>query len=134
MSSISAIALSGMTAALQRLTAAASNIANAHSNGPLPGAPNSAGYPPAYSPIEVVQSPVLGGGVLARIVPSPTAPVAIYDPSAPYADSQGMVAAPDVDVAAELLDLVTARYDFAANLMVLRTESAMYAALFDIKA
>ena len=134
MSSISAIALSGMQAALQRVTAAASNIANARSSGPLPGAANAANYPPPYSPVEVVQSPVLGGGVLARIVPSPTAPVPTYDPDAPYADSQGMVATPDVDIAHEILNLFTARQNFAANLMVLRTESAMYAALFDIKA
>jgi flagellar basal-body rod protein FlgC len=134
MSPVSAIALSGMNAALQRLTAAASNIANARSSGPLPGAANTANYPPPYSPVEVVQSPVLGGGVLARIVPSRTAPVPTYDPDAPYADSQGMVATPDVDIAHEMLNLVTARHHFAANLMVLRAEASMYAALLDIKA
>jgi len=123
-----------MNAALQRLTAAASNIANARSSGPLPSAANAANYPPPYSPVEVVQSSVLGGGVLARIVPSPAGPVATYDPGAPYADSQGMVATPGVDLASEIVNLITAKRDFAANLAVMRTETAMYAALLDIKA
>jgi flagellar basal-body rod protein FlgC len=123
-----------MNAALLRLNAAASNIANARSSGPLPGAANATGHPPAYAPVEVVQSSVLGGGVLARVIPSSAGPVATYDPGAPYADSQGMVATPDVDLASEIVNLITAKRDFAANLAVMRTETAMYAALLDIKA
>jgi flagellar basal-body rod protein FlgC len=133
MSPVSAIALSGMKAAMQRFGAAASNIANVRSHGPLPSA-TATGYPPAYTPVDVVQMSVLGGGVVSRVVNSPRGPVAYYDPSAPYADAQGMVAAPDIDLGSEMVDLITAELDFAANLVVLRAESDMLAALLDIKA
>ena len=72
------------------------------------------------------------GGVVSRVINSPRGPVAYYDPSAPYADANGMVAAPDIDIATEFVDLITAELDFAANLMVLRVESDMMASLFDI--
>ena len=132
MSPVSAIALSGMKAALQRFDAAANNIANVRSYGPLPSAA-ATGYPPVYTPVDVVQMSVPGGGVVSRVINSPRGPVAYYDPSAPYADANGMVAAPDIDLAVEFVDLITAELDFAANLMVLRVESDMMASLFDIK-
>jgi len=132
MSPVSAIALSGIKAALQRFDAAANNIANVRSYGPLPGAA-AAGYPAAYTPVDVVQLSVSGGGVVSRVINSPRGPIAYYDPSAPYADADGMVAAPDIDLASEMVNLVTAELDFAANLMVLRAESEMMASLFDIK-
>jgi flagellar basal-body rod protein FlgC len=133
MSPVSTIALSGMKAALQRLDAAASNIANVRSYGPLPSAA-ATGYPPPYTPVDVVQMSVAGGGVVSRVINSPRGPVAYYDPSAPYADASGMVGAPDIDLAGEMVNLITAELDFAANLMVLRAESEMMASLFDIKA
>lgn len=134
MSPVSAIALSGMKAATLRFSAAASNIANARSNGPLPDAPGAAGYPPAYHPLRVVQIPADGGGTLARIESYPTDIVTAYDPHAPYADEQGMVAAPDIDLVEETLQLITASNEFAANLLVLRVDADMTARLFDIKA
>jgi flagellar basal-body rod protein FlgC len=77
---------------------------------------------------------VPGGGVVSRVINSPQGPVAYYDPSAPYADANGMIAAPDIDLASEIVNLITAELDFAANLIVLRAESDMMASLFDIKA
>ncbi len=134
MSPVSAIALSGMKAATLRFAAAASNIANARSNGPLPGAGAAAGYPPAYHPLRVVQMPANGGGTLARIESYPTDIITTYDPHAPYADDEGMVAAPDVDLVEETLQLITASNGFAANLVVLRIDAEMSARLLDIKA
>lgn len=133
MSPVSAIALSGMKAALQRFDAAANNIANVRSHGPLPSA-TASGYPPAYTPVDVVQMSVAGGGVVSHVINSPRGPVVYYDPSAPYADGDGMVAAPDIDLASEIVNLATAELDFAANLVVLRAESQMMGSLFDIKA
>jgi len=133
MSPVSAIALSGMKAALQRFDAAASNIANVRSYGPLPSAA-ATGYPPPYTPVDVVQMSVAGCGVVSCVINSPRGPVAYYDPSAPYADANGMIGAPDIDLAGEMINLITAELDFAANVMVLRAESEMMASLFDIKA
>jgi flagellar basal-body rod protein FlgC len=133
MSPVSAISLSGLNAAMLRIGAAASNIANMRSNGPLPGAASAAGHPPAYTPVQVAQSTAAGGGIEARIISSPAAPVEIYDPSAPYADARGMVASPDTDLAGEMLQLVTASNEFAANLLVMRIDAQMSATLFDMK-
>jgi len=133
MSPVSAIALSGMNAASLRLTAAASNIANTRSTGPLPGAPNPTGHEPAYTPLHVEQTTAPGGGVLAHIAPSTEEPVPLYDPDAPYADSEGMVAAPDIDQVAEILELIKASQEFAANLLVLRIDAEMSAQLLDMK-
>jgi flagellar basal-body rod protein FlgC len=133
MSSVSAIALSGMNAALLRLNAAANNIANARSNGPLPGAAASGSFPPAFTPVDVVQVSQPGGGVAARLVPNLSGPVAVYDPSAPYADSRGFIATPNVDLAEQMVQLLTARTDYSANLKVLRTEYEMLGALLNIR-
>lgn len=48
MSIASTIAVSGLSVASLRLQVAASNIANASSDGPLPGTPNLENFPPAY--------------------------------------------------------------------------------------
>ena len=134
MSPVSAIALSGMNAAMLRLSASARNIANVRSNGPLPGAAQAGDYPPAFTPVDVVQISRLGGGVEAYIVDSPVPPVAVYDPSAPYADANGFVAAPDIDLGEQVVGLLTARNEYAANLMVLLVEADMMDRLLDIKA
>jgi flagellar basal-body rod protein FlgC len=134
MSSILAIAASGMAAATRRLEVSASNIANMSDTGPLPGAnaPNAAGYPPAYAPLRVDQIDVAGGTATTVTTVSPSY-VPSYDPSAPYADKNGMVAAPNVDLANEFVQQVTARYAFALNAKVMQTESEMMKALLDIK-
>jgi flagellar basal-body rod protein FlgC len=131
MSIASTIAVSGMTAASLRLQVSANNVANALSSGPLPGAANSGGYPAAYAPERVNQTDVAGGGTSARIGFVSPSYVQAYDPAAPYADSHGMVASPNVDLATELVQQLVARYTFAANAHVVRTDAQMTSALFD---
>src|SRR5262245_3423268 len=99
MSIASAIAISGLIAADLRLQVAASNIANLRSEGPPPGAPNPGDVPPAYSALRVNQTDVVGGGTLATVVAGSPATVQSYDPSAFFADANGMVASPNVDLA-----------------------------------
>jgi flagellar basal-body rod protein FlgC len=132
MSTLTSIGLSGLNAATLRLNASASNIANARSNGPLVDAGRAKSYNPAYTTVEVVQTSSALGGTQARLVSSPAAPVAAYDPAAPYADAQGMVATPDVDCVSETLQLLTARYEFAANLSVIRADDELSAGRLSI--
>src|SRR5215471_5344553 len=101
MSVISAIALSGLNAASLRLQVSANNVANAYSAGPLPGSPASGSYPDAYTPERVNQGDLGGGGLRATIGAVSRATVAVSDPSAPYADGEGMVGMPKVDFASE---------------------------------
>jgi flagellar basal-body rod protein FlgC len=133
MGSILAIASSGLAAASLRLQVSASNVANAEDTGPLPDAANAGSYPPAYVPQRINQVAVAGGGtqaVATNISPSYTT---AYDPTAPYADQNGNVAAPNVDLANEAVQQITAKYEFAANAKVIQVYSDMMKTLLDIK-
>ena len=134
MSIASTIAVSGLNVASLRLQVAASNIANASSDGLLPGAPNPENFPPAYSALRLNQVDNLGGGTSATVSNVSPTTVATYDPSAPYADSRGMVASPNVDLANELVQVLIARFSYAANAQVIRADAQMSAALFDLTA
>jgi flagellar basal-body rod protein FlgC len=134
MSIASTIAVSGLSVASLRLQVAASNIANASSDGPLPGTPNPKNFPPAYSALRVNQVDNFGGGTSATVTNVLPPTVATYDPTAPYADGGGMVASPNVDLANELVQLLVARFSYAANAQVIRVDAQMSAALFNITA
>ena len=102
MSSILSIAASGMAAASQRLQVSAENIANAESDGPLPSAGAAVRRNiPDYVPLQVDQVATPGGGTGAVVVDVQPAAVAAYAPTAPFADPNGEVAAPNVDYANE---------------------------------
>lgn len=134
MSIASTIAVSGLNVASLRLRVSASNIANALSSGPLPGAPNPENFPPAYSHLRVNQVDVVGGGTSASMTAVSPSTVATFDPTAPFADSRGIVASPNIDLANELVQTLIARYSFAANAKVIHVDAQMSADLFDITA
>jgi flagellar basal-body rod protein FlgC len=121
-----------MNAASLRLNVAARNIANARSNGALPSADAPEDAPQAYVPQRVDQVEI-AGGTAARVTSVSPATVPVYDPTASYADENGMVAAPNVDIASELVEVMVAKYTFAANAAVVRAESDMMKSLLDIK-
>jgi flagellar basal-body rod protein FlgC len=134
MSIASTIAVSGLSVASLRLQVAASNIANASSDGPLPGAPNPENFPPAHSTLRLNQVDSLGGGTSATVTNVSPSTIETYDPTAPYADGRGMVASPNVDLANELVQVLIARFSYAANAQVIRADAQMSAALFDLTA
>jgi flagellar basal-body rod protein FlgC len=135
MSSILSIASSGMAAAMRRLEVSASNVANAMSDGPLPSADASvqAQFPPAYTPKRVEQVASPDGGTQAVVSDVTPATVASFDPGAPYADANGMVATPNVNFAGEAVQQLIARYTFAMNAAVERSYERMMKSLLDIK-
>ena len=136
MSDISTIALSGMSAATRRLEVSASNVANVMSDGALPSANGTvpAGAPTAYAPLEVVQTATAGGGTQASVTTVTPSTTAVYDPQASFANQDGLVAAPNVDLSQELVGQMVAKYSFAANAMVMRADDRMTKTLLDIKA
>ncbi|MBS1181467.1 MAG: flgC 1 [Proteobacteria bacterium] len=127
-SSTSSISASGMRAAATRLEAAASNIANVFSSGPLPDA---SGTTTAYAPVTVKQSDVRGGGVSARIVNAADPYVPAFDPASPDADAEGMVAAPNVDMAGELVNVLTARISYEASTKTMKVANDMMKTTLD---
>lgn len=124
------IAASGMAAAMTSLTASASNVANAQTTGPLPGA-QSANFPGSvYQPAVVIQTTQPDGGVGTTVI-RPTSYAPAYDPSAPYANAQGMVAAPNVDLATEMVNQLSASLAFRANLKVFQAADRNEKTLID---
>lgn len=130
-----AIAASGMAAAATSLTASASNIANMETVGPVPsGGPlqpvlsNSGGV---YQAVSATTQALPGGGATATISNTLPSYTLAYDPSAPFANLQGMVAAPNVDPVAEAVNQISASTAFRANLAVFETASKNFKSLLD---
>ena len=136
MSSISTIALSGMNAAARRLEVSASNVANLGSTGALPDANGAvpAGSPQAYAPLDLVQTASAGGGTQTSITTAKPAYVATSAPSAPFANQDGLVAAPNVDLGQQMIGMLVAKYSFAANATVMKAGDQMSKTLLDVTA
>jgi len=136
MSSISTIAQSGMNAAARRLEVSASNVANVTSTGALPNADGAvpAGAPRAYAPLELVQTASAGGGTQTAVTTVTPSTTAAYDPQAPFANQDGLVAAPNVDLAQEMISQLIASYSFTANAAVMKADDRMTGALLNITA
>lgn len=130
------------------MNVAASNIANANTTGPLPatggsstsaaaGSPGIAPtFPAAYVPLRVDQvsqsSGSAPGGTVATVSTVSPSYTAQSDPSAPFANQDGMVAAPNVDLANEFVQLATAKYSFIANAKVIQAYAETTDSLLDI--
>ena len=143
------IATSGLSAASLRLEVTASNIANALTTGPLPasGGSNASGGTgnsnnnsnfSAYVPLQVNQvdqtSGSTPGGTTAVVSTVSPSFVPQFDPSSPFANQDGLVAAPNVDLASQFIQLLTAKYDFAANAKVIQAYDNTQKSLLDITA
>lgn len=135
MSSTLSIAISGMQAATQRLQVSANNVANVLSAGVLPDQqgnyPNGAQRP--YTPQRVDQVDHSGGGTQAIVRNASPSYVPIYDPGSPYANAEGQVAYPNVDLTEEAIQQLIARYTYAANARVVTAYDQLVKSLLDIK-
>lgn len=130
MSIASTIAVTGMNAAALRLQISASNVANVQSSGPLPDSAGS--YPPAYNALNVNQTAMPDGTTFATVAPILPGTVQSWDPSASYANAQGMVAAPNVDLGNEAVQQMMAGLVYAANAAVVRADNQMTSALLNV--
>lgn len=125
------------------MNVAANNIANISTTGPLPASSGSGlggiapTYPAAYVPLQVNQvsqssGSMLGGtaATVSAVSPSFTAE---FDPSAPFANQDGLVAAPNVDIASEFAQLTIAKYSFIASAKVIQAYTETMDSLLEIK-
>ena len=124
------VAASGLTAQRLRMDIAASNIANAQStraaNGSGPYQPESVVF---SAQMLSVPSGGIGGssssfsgpsgaapGVAGVAIVTPnTPPIRVYDPTHPDADAAGFVSYPDVDIAAQMADMMGAARSYGLN-------------------
>jgi flagellar basal-body rod protein FlgC len=132
MSTASSIAVSGMLAASKRLEVAAENIANASSAGAIPGSNAPAGSPAPATPRRVDTVELSGGGTKAVVSNVSPAYTVAHDPTSPYANSDGDVAQPNIDLGTEVVNAVEARFQFAANAAVFKVSDRMMQDLLDI--
>ncbi len=129
-----------MLASATRLEASASNVANARTNGPVPETPPNQLVPQTieprsvYQPIDVVQFSTGTGGTGTKATPRLPAYEMRYEPDAPFADDNGLVAAPNVDYAREIADQILSVATFKANAKVLSTSAEMMKSVIDMKA
>lgn len=122
------ITSSALEAQRTQLDIIAQNIANAHTTRTPEGGPyrrqmvsfetemlrQANGNP---SPLQGVQ--------VAGITSDPTPGQRVYDPQNPDADAQGMVTMPNVNLAFEMVDLITATRAYEANLAVAKNSREM---------
>jgi flagellar basal-body rod protein FlgC len=116
-----AIAGSGMAAEAERLTAVASNLANANSITTSGGAPYRAREVvfKAVSPEDGDDQPSavgMAGVTVAAVVESAEPLRAIYDPASSFADINGYVTMPNVDPVEEMVNMISAQQDYQADL------------------
>ncbi|MFM2042510.1 MAG: flagellar basal-body rod protein FlgC [Pseudomonadota bacterium] len=150
------IALSGAQAAQTRLSVSASNVANLRSTGVLPDArgpnalgPNAVGpnaqgpvpdgAPRAYEALRTSQTAIAGPGgqglgTLATARPANPAIVAEAAPDSPFANGDGLIAAPNVDLVGERVEQIAAGAAYKAALAVIRTQSEMERELLNVRA
>lgn len=121
------IALTGLNSASLRLNASASNIANAGTSGSLTDTENA-----PYTPLDA-QSKALGttGGVATALTPRSPAYSPSYDPNSPFADENGLIGVPNVDLAEEIVNIKLAETSYKANLKTIDVAGELFDELID---
>ncbi len=110
-----------MTSSTQRLNASAANIANLQTVGSL-----EEGKQAPYSALTTVSKAQTvgngeGAGVITNVVPKNTPFVPSFSPDSPFADKNGVIGVPNVDLAEEIVNVNLAEITFKANLKTLQT-------------
>ncbi len=120
-------ALSGLTAASKQANASASNIANQQTAGSL----EEGGQAP-YTPRDVARTADANGGAAATTVSRNPPFVPAYDADSPFADENGIIGLPNVDLATEIVNLNLSEIAYKANLKALQAASDLSNELFRI--
>lgn len=123
-------ALSGLIAQTKRLEISASNVVNVRSQGVRPD--SATPQPEAYVPHQAALTSTAGGGVRATAVPVSPPSVLSYEPGAPDADADGLVARPNVSLERELVTQISSLRSFQANIKVIEIEDERLGTLLNL--
>lgn len=120
------IAGTGATAQGQRLNAVASNLANAESA----AGPDGQTYKARHVVFEAVPaaeaaSQGASGVRVARVVTDETPGRRVHDPKSPLADAEGYVSMPNVNVAEEMVNMISAARSYENNVEVMNTARSL---------
>jgi flagellar basal-body rod protein FlgC len=65
------------------------------------------------------------GVVVAKVVDDPSPMKMVYDPKSPYANEQGYITMPNVNVVEEMVNMISASRSYQANVEMMNTAKAM---------
>ncbi len=116
------IALTGLNSASLRLNASASNIANISTTGSLTDQNNL-----PYTPLTTSSKSIdITGGVQTQTIPVNQPFIPTYDPDSPFADQNGIIGAPNIDLAQEIVNMKLAEISYKANLNTIKVADSMF--------
>ncbi len=116
---------SGVTVYRKWLDAVSDNLANLETVTPSDEEAFRARYVVARA---ADYGPGFGGAEVAGIALGPAEGVLVYDPEHPYADENGNVRRPDIDMASQMTQLIMAQRGYQANLSVVDRAREAYSA------
>ena len=118
------ITSSALNAEKLRMDIVAENIANANTT----KGPDGLAYQRktvAFQSIMDRASGAAGGVQVSAVTKDKTPGATYYNPAHPHADKTGMVTMPNVNLAYEMVDLMSASHSYEANLAVIRNSRQM---------
>jgi flagellar basal-body rod protein FlgC len=135
------ISSSGLTAQRKRMESISSNIANAQTTRTAEGGPyRKKEVVFGSEPARETFSEILEGELdekaqtvhAVEVVNSNKPPILKYEPNHPDANKEGYVAYPDINVMAEMADMMEAQRSYEANISAINTTKAMATRTLDI--
>jgi flagellar basal-body rod protein FlgC len=129
------ISSSGLSAQRLRLDVIATNLAHADTLQTQRGGPyrrQMVVFTPRSDPDASELSDGLQGVEVAEIREDPSDFRMVHDPHHPFADPNGYVAYPNVNVLAEMVDLMAATRAYEANVVAINAAKSMAARALDI--
>jgi flagellar basal-body rod protein FlgC len=113
------ISSSALNAEKIRMDVVAENIANANTTKGADGLPYQR-KSVSFQAVSDMVSGASGGVKVSSITRDKTPGASVYNPSHPHAGKDGMVSMSNVNLAFEMVDLVSANRSYEANLAVIR--------------
>lgn len=120
------IAGSAMTAQSMRLNVVASNMANADSVTGSDGQPYRAKQ--VIFQAQAVNNSMpkgVNGVAVTKVIDDPSPMRQVYDPQNPFANAEGYVTMPNVDVVEEMTNMISASRSYQANVEMMNTAKTM---------
>lgn len=115
-----------MTAQSMRLNVVASNMANADSVTSSNGEPYHAKQVVFQAKPLVPGMPKgVSGVTVTKVIDDPSPLKLVYDPKSPYANEQGYVSMPNVNMVEEMANMISASRAYQANVEMMNTTKTM---------
>lgn len=127
---------SALTAEKLRVDTIAGNLANMQTTRTAAGGPyrrKTVVFAERLAQVRQVPPAFRGLGVrVVAVVEDPNPPRMEYDPEHPDANEEGLVAYPNIDLAKEMTELITASRSYEANTTAINTAKSLYLKALEI--